>query len=311
LLGCDGEAYALPAPVSWRVVRTGSVPCDEMELCCPWDGEGLEALRRCDRFVVYEGDAVMLTGVVDEYEARVTQTGRFLTVTGRGMMARLLDNEAEAVSYQKLTVDELLRRHAAGWGINWQKTDKGSRGGSWEVRSGESQWSVISGFCRSVLGYEPYMTALGELVVAPLRGSGEELRLGEGILSCTLRDKRYGVISEMLVKNKGGDGVRVVNEPFRQRGGQRRQVLYMPRRSSRSAMRYTGQYQIEQSMDGAKQVEVTLPGGFLAQCGDKVTLAYEPMKLYGRYHVVQAESRGSEKGTTTTLLLEELTDVDG
>ena len=39
LLSCDGEGYAMPAPLSWRIARTGSVPCDEMEVTCAYDAE--------------------------------------------------------------------------------------------------------------------------------------------------------------------------------------------------------------------------------------------------------------------------------
>ncbi len=309
LLGCDGEDYAMPIPLRWRVLRTGGVPCDEMEVTCPFNGELMEVLPKCDRFVVYEGEEVMLMGVVDDYEVSVTEKGRLLTVSGRGMMARLLDNEAETASYQKATLSELLRRHAGAWGISWRETKEDGRGGGWEVKSGESQWSVLSGFCRNALGYEPYMTALGELVIAPLTGSGEELTVDEssGIISCLLREKRYGVISEMVVKNRSGGGeVCVMNEPFAQRGGRRRQILYMPRKSGSTAMRHTARYQIEQSEKGVKQVEVTLVGAFLASPGDRVKLSYAPLQLYGGYDVVEAECRGGASGVTTSLILEEL-----
>jgi len=308
LLSCDGESYGMPVPLSWRVLRTGSVPCDELEVKCPFNGELMEVLKRCDRFAAYEGAEPVLLGVVDDYAVSLSEKGLFLTVSGRGMMARLLDNEAEAESYQMATLSEMLRRHAGEWGISWQETGDGTRGGAWQVKSGESQWSALSNFCRSALGYEPYMTALGELVIAPLRGSGATLSVdgSSPVLACTLREKRYGVISEMLVKNKsGGSAVRVVNEDFARRGGRRRQVLYMPRKSGSAAMRYTGRYQIEASEKGARQVELTLAGAFLASPGDIVKLSYEPLHLYGNYDVVEAESRGSEGAVTTTLVLEE------
>lgn len=298
----------MPVPLSWRVLRTGSVPCDELEVKCPFNGELMEVLPRCDRFAVYEGEEAMLLGVVDDYEVSVSKDGTFLTLSGRGMMARLLDNEAEAESYQKATLSEMLRRHAGSWGIGWKETRDGGKGGAWQVKSGESQWSALNGFCRSALGYEPYMTALGELVIAPLKGSGARLTVdgSAAVLSCTLRHKRYGVISELLVKNRSGGGqVKVVNEAFAALGGSRRQVLYMPRKSGSAAMRYTGRYQIEQSEQGARQVELTLAGSFLAQPGDVVELKYEPLHLYGSYDVVEAESRGSERAVTTTLVLEE------
>ena len=308
LLTWDGKSYELPVALSWRILRTGSVPCDEIEVCCVYNGELTEVLPQADRFAAYEGAEAVLLGLVDDYEVSVTDKGMTLTISGRGMMARLLDNEVEAAVYQKATLPEILRCHALPWGIGWQGTADGSKGGAFQIQSGESQWSAISGFMESVFGFAPYMTALGELVLSPLAGSGEERVIdGESpILSCHLREKRYGIISEMLVKDKAsGREERVVNEEFAARGGLRRQVLYMPRRSGADAMRYTGGYQIRKSEQGAKQVELKLAGAFLAQPGDIVRLTYAPLQLSGRYDVVEAESRGSAAGTTTKLVLEE------
>lgn len=297
----------MPAPLSWRIARTGSVPCDEMEVTCAYDGELIDVLSRCDRFAAYEGEQPVLLGVVDDYAVSVGKEGRLLTISGRGMMARLLDNEAEAEDYQRATLAEILRRHAQSWGISCREPENKNAGGIWRVTSGESQWSVVSGFCRAALGYEPYLTELGELVCRPLRGSGKEVAVDEGspVLACVLRDKRYGVISEMLVKDRSGGEERVVNEGFVARGGSRRQVLYMPRRSGGDDMRRTARWQIEQSARGAKQVEMTLAGAFLAKPGDTVQLRYAPLHLYGRYDVVEAESRGNERTVTTKLVLEE------
>jgi len=308
LLTHEGKAYNMPPCTRWRVLLTGGVPCDEMEVRCPYDAETVDILPLVSRFAVYEGEKTVLVGVVDEYEVAVDSAGRELRVSGRGLAALLLDNEAEAVSYQEATLDEILRRHVQPYGISCCQESTAVGKGVYEVRSGESQWSAVSDFVRAAGGFEPHMTATGELVIAPLSGSGEEKLINSlcAVLSCTLRERRYGVLSEILVKNKAGGGsVRMVNEAFRARGGCRAQVLYMPGKSGCRAMRYTGNYQIEQSQKGAKQVEITLAGAFQAAPGDGIRLIYAPLKLNGSYDVVEAESRGGRGGTTTTLILEE------
>ena len=79
----------------------------------------------------------------------------------------------------------------------------------------------------------------------------------------------------------------------------------MPGSSSYDAVRYTGNYQIAQSQQGARQTELTLSGAFSAAPGDTVELSYEPLKLYGIYDVVEAVTRGGSTGETTVLIMEE------
>ena len=303
----DGDAYEMPVTLSWRILRTGGVPCDELEALCLYDGELGEVLPQVSRFAAYDGEEAVLLGVLDEYEMSAGEDGLLLRVTGRGMAALLLDNEAEAVLYQRATLEEILRCHAAPLGISWTGTVPAAAA-AYQVRSGSSQWSALSGFTRLAGGFIPYFTALGQLVPAELRGSGRRLALsGEnGVLWCRKREKRYGVLSEILVKDKVSQTSRlVVNSDLAGRGGQRRQVLYMPGRSTQESMRYTGEYQIWQSGQGAKQVEIGLAGAFQAQPGDVVELNYPPLRLYGTYDVVEAESAGDGSGETTTLILEE------
>lgn len=300
----DGRSFELPVTLRWRILRTGGVPCDELEAVCLYDGALGEVLPLCHRFAAYEGAEAVLLGVVDEYTVSVERQGMLLTVSGRGMAALLLDNEAEAESYQQATLAEILRRYGRPY-----LPCKGAAelaGGSYQVVSGSSQWRALSGFTERFGGFSPHVTALGELVAAPLRGSGRQLTLdAAAVVRCRVRERRYGVLSEVLVKNKG-ESASVVNEDFLRRGGCRRQVLYMPRRSSGEAMRYTAGYQLRRSAAGSRQAEVQVAGAFQAQPGDVVELHYPPLRLHGRYDVVEAESRGGPEGTLTTLVLEEV-----
>ena len=303
----DGVGYEMPVTLSWRILRTGGVPCDELEAVCLYDGRLGEVLPQISRFAAYRGEEAVLLGVLDEYEVSAGADGLLLRVAGRGMAALLLDNEAEAAVYQRATLEEILRCHVEPLGIAWTAGAQ-TAAAEYQVRSGSSQWSALSGFTRLAGGFLPYFTPLGQLMLAPLRGSGSLLSLSSenGVLRCAVREKRYGVLSEILVKDKVNRTSRlVVNQDLAGRGGQRRQVLYMPGRSTQENMRYTGEYQIQQSRQGARQTEITLAGAFAAQPGDVARVSYAPLSLYGTYDVVEAESAGDEDGETTTLILEE------
>ena len=308
LIGYDGRVYTMPTVLRWRLLRTGQVPCDDLEVTCVYDGTLLGVMPEISRFRATENGVTALSGVVDEYAAAATEEGLLLTVSGRGMAALLLDNEAEAATYQDTTTAEILRNHAAPYGIVCRRARELVCGGSYQVKSGSSQWKALSGFTHFTGGFVPYFTASGELVAEPMARSGQRLVIDGGtpVLRCTRREKRYGVLSEVLVKDKTRKTEqRVVNRPFLDRGGCRRQVLYTPGRSSYAAMRYTGSYQIEQSAQGSSQIEVKLPGALAAEPGDWVELSYGPLGLSGTYDVVSAESRGGPEGAATTIILEE------
>ena len=174
--------------------------------------------------------------------------------------------------------------------------------------SGSSQWQALSGFVRYVGGFLPWFTADGTLQVCPMAGSGVHRSIDRtaAVTDCAVHFTRYGVISEMLVKDKTRKTEqRVVNSEFLARGGCRRQVIYTPGRSTYAAMRYTGDYQIEQSRLGSAQVELSLAGSCPARPGDVVELSYHLLGLYGSYNVVETECRGDGDGVTSTLVLEE------
>lgn len=308
LITYDGEVYRTPTILSWRLKRTGRVPCDDLEMTCVYDGQLMEVLSRANRFQAEDQGKILLKGVVDEYQVEVSGDGMLLTVSGRGMAALLLDNEAEAVTYQDATISDILHNHATPWGVTCGEVTPMQCGDLYRVQSGSSQWKAITGFTRYVGGFDPYFTAGGILIVKPLAGSGKRLVIDRTtpILSCCKLEKRYGVISEVLVKDRSQNKKQVVrNQEFYDRGGRRRHVLYMPRKSTYAAMRYTGMYQIQQSQEGSREIRIEVSGGFAAEPGDVVELSYQPLNLSCLCDVIEAESRGTAQGVTTMLRMEE------
>lgn len=121
----DGKVYELPALLEWRLRRTGGVPCDSFRVKCLYSAEMGEVLKAACRFAATENGVTRFRGVIDEWSAVCGAEGAVLTVEGRGMAALLLDNEAEAVTYQRAALSEILKDHAAACGVAWEP-----RGGS-------------------------------------------------------------------------------------------------------------------------------------------------------------------------------------
>ena len=126
-------------------------------------------------------------------------------------------------------------------------------------------------------------------------------------MSISRREDHYGVLSEVLVIDKSSGGSYTVrNEDFLRRGGNRRQVLCTPGRSSWQAMRYTGEYQIRRSREGEVEIELTLAGMRDAEPGETVTLRRTGLGLAGTYRLSEVEQSGSEsRGAVTVLRLRE------
>lgn len=304
LTGCDGAAYQLPTLLQWEFDLTGGVPCDSMAVTCLYDEDMAEVLPMATRFLATQDGKTVLRGVVDAYEISLSSRGQLVTVEGRGMAALLLDNEAEAVSYERADLSTILRNHVEPYGIRTERS-RMVAGSGYTVPAGSSQWRAVRDFTHRCGGFEPYFTREGTLTAGPLWGSGRTLQIGDDtpLLSFSKREQRYGVISEVLIQDKvQGISHRVANDAFLALGGCRRQVLYMPR-SSADSRRYTGEYQIAQSALEQVVFTLELPLAFAAFPGDLVSLGLKRLGLEGMYDVTEVRCRMDGSGERTFLTL--------
>ena len=310
IITSERVTWELPEPLEWELLRTGGVPCDSFTFTCAYTAEMAEAAHLAVSFLALEGERLLLHGIVDEAVTEETaERGRTLTLTGRGYAARLLDNESRPLTYQDVTLRELIRAHAEPYGIHCAACADIRAKGTYTVAAGSSEWKVLEDLCRAYGGFSPRFDRRGELLAVPEAEDGGCLLLDDGteLLSLRRRENHYGVLSEVLVLDKraGGGSYTVRNEDFLRRGGQRRRVVYPPGKSGWQAMRYTGEYQIRRSREGEVEIEVTLPGIRETEPGESVELRRTGLGLSGRYRLAEVEQRGSVRGTETVLRLRE------
>ena len=305
----DHHVYDLPALLEWNVTHTASVPCDSYSVTFLYRKEMAEVLHLAAGFAAMQGGETMLRGIVDEYSVELGSDGMTATVSGRGYAARLLDNESRPVTYQGATLAEIVRCHVTPYGISCGEIADVRADSVYTVAAGASQWKALENFCRTYGGFLPRFARDGKLLAAPKEETGRYLVIGDDdpVLACTLREDHYGVLTEALVINKKRNvSYSVKNQDMIDRGGQCRRVIYTPGQSTWAAMRYTGEYQIEQSGKDEKRVAVTLPGSFPAFPGDRISLNISRMGLGGMFEVEEAENTFSAKGgATATLTLKE------
>ena len=188
-------------------------------------------------------------------------------------------------------------RELEPYGITVGEAVELSSAAPYTAGAGSSQWKVISEFCRVYGGFLPRFSKTGELLAAPEQ-AGRQLVLDESspIRSCRLREDHYGVITEALVIDKRQNiSYSVRNPEMIRKGGQCRRVVYTPGKSTWAAMRYTGEYQIQQSRQDEKTVTVSLPGSFGAFPGDRAELRLSKLGLEGFFRVAEAENRFSAR----------------
>ena len=304
---CDHRVYDLPELLEWEVVHTGTVPCDSYSVTFLYDECMAEALRLAAGFAAIHQGKTVLRAIVDEYSVELGSGGLTATVAGRGYAARLLDNESRPLTYQEATLAEILRNHVTPYGITAGETADVRASSIYTVPAGVSQWKALEGFCRTYGGFSPRFSRDGKLLAAPEQDSGKRLSIGQGapVLSCTLREDHYGVLTEVLVIDKTRSAsYSVKNEDMIRRGGQCRRVVYTPGQSTWDAMRYTGEYQIRRSKENQRTVTVCLPGSFLAFPGDRVALHLDRMGLSGFFRVAETVSTFSaDRGAVVALTL--------
>lgn len=309
IITCDHRMFDLPPLTKWQVTYTGSVPCDSYSVTVPYQADMAEALRLAAGFLAMDGETVLLRGIVDEYTVDLAADGLTATVTGRGYAARLLDNESRPVTYQGVTLEEIVRCHVTPYGIHTAQIAAVSSDSVFTVAAGSSQWKVLEDFCRTYGGFTPRFRRDGLLDAAP-EGTPERCLLigaDSPVLSCSLREDHYGVLTEVLVIDKTRNtSYSVYNQEMIDLGGQCRRVVYTPGQSTWAAMRYTGEYQIQRSREEAWSVTISLPGAFQAFPGDTVRLELARLGLTGEYRVAEAENTASASaGETMTLTLKE------
>jgi hypothetical protein len=172
------------------------------------------------------------------------------------------------------------------------------------VDVGNSEWTVLEEFLRSAGGTTPGFDVRGRLVRLPW-GETERLLVDETtpVRQLCRRDKRYGVLSEVLVRDRYSGAVRQVkNENFDAAGGRARRVLTMQGRAGYSEMQAAGEEQLKRSRAELAELEVTLPAPFWAMPGQPVCLEGRG-DFDGTYCAVKSTVGADESGYWTRLTL--------
>lgn len=296
-----GRTFKLAQILSWDISHGMGQPCDAFELAALYDADMLEILSDSVRFRAEHEGEVVFCGVVDEYEISAGEKGLAVTISGRSLAALLLDNEAEAAEYYNATAEHILDRHVYPWGVSEVRLGSLPAVSRLSVASGSSQWRILEDYAFFCCGIRPRFSRDGVLLLD--NSLGAELEINRAAISEQLyREKRYGLVSQVLVKNRSAVSVSE-NGEFIARGGSCRRVINVPRATFHDTMRHTGSYRLERSKEGSLVCEIALPALFAAFPGDRVALGESPIGITGSFIVTRSRcwANGVSAGTRLTM----------
>lgn len=301
----DGRELELPDAISWKFSYGTDTPCDSFFLKCLWEHGQEKLLSAACRFYAQWEEERVFTGVVDDFSVQCGPDGLFLELSGRGMAALLLDNEALPAQYQRCTWADIQARHVSPYGIQTIGGQNLPAVSGFTVGSGSSEWSVVREYARYYGGVTPRFDRWGRLVLEPWESHGALLLDGSvPVERWEYREERHGVLSQVAVRHRTAPGVQwVSNEAFLAEGGRARRVVTVPNTMGTAAMRYSADYQLQASRSERVRLVLTLAGGFLAWPGQLVDVNLAKSGVNGTYRVARAEVVCGPDGLTTTLEL--------
>lgn len=304
MLRSDSTFVELPAPSQWSFSYGAGLPCDSFYIRCPWEqGREKELSDTCLFHADRNGQRVF-TGVVDEYTCLCGQDGFYLEVSGRGMAARLLDNESFAAQYARATLPIILDHHVKPYGIKVAGDPLSPPVSNYCVQRGGSQWSALYNFTYYRGGIIPRFDTMGRLVLERFTDDVTLTVDGKSpVTQWSYREQRYGVLSQVSVRRSSSNQVyRKEDMDFILEGGSASRVLSVPKDTRLIDMRHEAEYQLKASQSERVRLYLTLAEGFAAWPGDLVDVRCAA-GANGRYHVLRAEVSCDGRGLSTHLEL--------
>lgn len=285
LLLRSGKSVSMPEFISYRLIHTDGHSADSFEVTFPTKVSLLPELRLSREFRCTEDGVIRFRGVIDEAEA-VYADAFTTTLCGRGLAAKLMDNQADGAEFYTLDLETVLARYVRPYGI----TSIMQHGGPWRMRmaavgTGCSCFRVLEGFCLHAGAPQPRFLPDGTLCIS---SQASTHALGEAdVLSAGWRLCRYGVISRQKVIDLTMKTARIAENP---------RISMLDVSASKVATRSgqfthlierTAQQRLEESMRELDTLVVTVAGAYPAQPCDIVNVTLPRIQAFGDYIVTE------------------------
>ncbi len=212
-------------PLALSINQEENIPCDDMTAVFSY-----EKVPQLKSVVVYDDDAVVFTGVVDEQQTIISTDGAYLKICARSMAAALIDNESIPVTYNHPNANLIFEKHAKPFGISKYNGNDSTYYGELVISKGMSNWQAVYNFFSNCFSKTPRINIRGELDFLSPYGDKIVFSANDGdinYISLTQTQKRCEEISRVNIKvtNSSGYFCKVTNEDAEKRGITRERYL--------------------------------------------------------------------------------------
>lgn len=154
----DDNKVVVNNPLSMSINIEENVPADDMVVTF-----ACFAVKELKSVVVYDDDAVVFTGVVDEQQILSNEKGEFVKIVCRSMAAMLLDNESVPVSYYQPSSEVIALRHIRPYGLTLKDSENVTYFSNQTVHKGDSNYRAVEDFSKNMFSSTPRINAHGEV----------------------------------------------------------------------------------------------------------------------------------------------------
>lgn len=185
------------------------VPADELVLTVPYD----ERFRNADVLEAYDGKSLVFVGQADEIVSIVKTGGAIVKMSARSLAGKLLDNEAEPVTYVNPAAKFIFERHLKPFGIVGYDGDEHPFMGKIKIEKGMTEWQVLEKFCSGRYGKSPRITGAGFALMCGTYGGAEPIVFGRnGVNYTSLREyiKPCKVITDVKLRTEEYGGYKSI-----------------------------------------------------------------------------------------------------
>ena len=301
---CGGERVELPELMQWSIRTTDGDPCGSFSVRFRHTAAWLPVLEQAVRFYAEDsGGAAAFSGVVDDFEVRLSDKGLLAEVSGRSMAAVLMDNQVRAAEFVSAQLEDILRLYVRPYGVGQIDAEAMPPVAEFTVETGYSCWQVLTGFCRHSADIFPRFLPDGTLVLRKSAGGRRVTIRPEQVLLCSYAQKRYGVAARQVMVNTRNGAQQVAESAALLALGTRCTHVSGRAGSKVRATWRTAQQRLDDCARDRRTVQVRLLGAEAVRPLDLVTLDVPEMGLAGVFTVQAAARSGDDTGVYTTLEL--------
>ncbi len=205
----NGKKCEIKNVLTAEISADVDVPADELVLTVPYD----EKFRNADVLEAYDGKSLVFVGQADEIVSVVQNSGAIVKLSARSLAGKLLDNEAEPVTYVNPAAKFIFERHLKPFGIVGYDGDEHPFMGKIKIEKGMTEWQVFEKFCSGRYGKSPRITGAGFALMCGTYGGAEPIVFGKnGVGYTSLREyiKPCKVITDVKLRTEEYGGYKSI-----------------------------------------------------------------------------------------------------